>query len=83
MVLLDDAFRQRESESPPTRFGSVSGLEDLLYVFPLDAFPCVGYIDDDLVVGVEYRECDIAFVFHCIDSVLAKVFDYPFHECGV
>lgn len=81
VVLFDNAFGQRESESPPSRFGSVSGLENLLDVFALDALACVGYVDQDFVVGVLYGECDFAFVLHCIDGVLAQVFDYPFHQC--
>ena len=52
MVGLDDSFRQGESKSPPTFFGSESGLKDGLEFGFANPLASIFHIDDHMLVGL-------------------------------
>ena len=81
MVLFDNAFGERESESPTTLFGGVAGLEDRFEFVALDATTWVGDFDYEGVLEIEEFEIDCAFfALHGVDGVFAEILDNPFEE---
>ena len=46
VIFFDDAFHQRQSQSPSAFLGGVAGIEHVLEVFAGDAFARVFHVDD-------------------------------------
>ena len=81
MVVFDDAFGEREPQSPAAFFGGESGSEDVAEVFFADAFTGVGHGDDGLPCCLREGDVDCsAGIAHRIYGVFAEIFYHPLEE---
>ena len=83
MIFFDDAFSQRESQSPAALLGGEARTEHVADVFLANALACVAHLDDGALGRLFDVERDAAGTFHGIDGILAEVLDDPFEERSV
>ena len=80
VIIADNAFGEREPQSPSALFGGVSTLEDPASVWAVDTLTGVANVNEDMAVGLAHFDGNTAFSFHRIHCVLDEVLYYPCEE---
>ena len=77
MVLLDDAFDKRQSQSPTALFGRETRVEDVLEVLARDTLAGVLDQDDGIVRTVLDGDVEASLSVHGVNGVLGQVLHHP------
>ena len=80
VIFFDDAFGERESESPASFLGCEARAEHVAQVFLAYALAGIAHLYYGLALFFGYGYGYGAFASHCVDSVLAQVFYHPLKE---